>query len=153
VNLLAKQICLKPSVVFDMVPPFTKFGDVLLEPTEEYSPGNSVVVKFRSGHPRNNFMTNRTFLTVELEKEKEGWAVVAEDAAIETKFIWRRTNSILGWSEVTVFWEIPKDAEEGTYRIRHLGHYKSITQEIIAYSGLSKEFKVFRKSPFSFYLM
>lgn len=93
-------------------------------------------------------MTEKTFLTVEKfnENSVSDWDVIATDANWETKFIWNRTNSLLGQSHATVLWDIPKDAEQGTYRITHSGHSKSLLQKISPYTGISKVFKVVKRS-------
>ena len=33
--------------------------------------------------------------------------------------VWKRTNPILGESEVTVLWEVPDSVEPGLYRLGH----------------------------------
>lgn len=59
-----------------------------------------------------------------------------------SRFIWKRTSTVLGHSEVTVRWDIPVDAPPGTYKIRHLGDYKHVNGEIIPYEGTSSSFEV-----------
>ncbi|RWS23274.1 neutral ceramidase-like protein [Leptotrombidium deliense] len=145
-NLLSKQISLKPGVVFDSAPLGTNYGDCILDVSESYTPGSVVTVKFISGHPRNNLMTENTFLTVERLNEESGkWEVIATDASWETKFIWERTNAILGHSQVTVVWEIPENVKPGTYKVYHYGYHKNIFQEIKSYFGQTKEFQVMKK--------
>lgn len=130
-------------MIFDSAPPAKKFGDCILQPEEEYKAGSSVVVKFISGHPRNNLMLEGTYLTVErFNPKNSAYLVVATDSNPETKFIWKRTNSLLGWSEVTISWEIPITAKPGYYRIRHFGSHKNVLQFIKFYTGQSNMFKV-----------
>ena len=62
---------------------------------------------------------------------------------LTSRFRWKRTNSLLGRSKVTVEWYIPNDQPTGTYRIKHFGHYKvAFTGKIKSYSGTSKTFEV-----------
>lgn len=178
-NLLSKQISLRPGVVFDS-PSFTKsFGDVLIEPEAVYKVGSTVTVTFVAGHPRNDLMSERTFLTVErrvnnssrssprnsnvvedevsrneinvMESSDEAgsdyepeheWKVIATDTNIETRFVWKRLNPILGTSSATVVWKILPGMEPGLYRIRHFGAHKTLLQSIVPYRGTSKVFQV-----------
>ncbi|RWS07085.1 neutral ceramidase-like protein [Dinothrombium tinctorium] len=142
-NLLSKQISLKPGVVFDSAPYGHKFGDCILNAKELYTVGSTVTVKFISGHPRNNLMTEKSFLTVEyFDETHSDWQIIATDTNWETKFIWERTNSILGHSQVTIIWEIPKTAKPGLYKIYHFGYHKNIFQQIKPYFGETKAFNV-----------
>lgn len=142
-NLLSKQISLRPGVIFDTAQPGKSFGECILQPNEEYKAGSTVMVKFISGHPRNDLMTEATFLTVErYNARNSSYQVIATDSDPETKFIWKRTNSLLGWSEATIVWDIPSTAVQGFYRLRHFGAHKNFLQQIRSYSGQSNLFKV-----------
>lgn len=147
-NLLNRQISLRPGVVFDTPPHSKHFGDCILQPEEEYKPGSTVVVRFISGHPRNDLMTEKSFLTVErLIDEKNGtYQVISTDSSLDTKFFWKRTNIILGHSEAIISWEIPLDTKPGLYRIRHFGASKNFLQSIKSYSGQTNLFKVIGNS-------
>lgn len=46
-----------------------------------------------AGHPRNNLMTESTFLTVERLGEDEVWIPVATDADWETRYVYQITQS------------------------------------------------------------
>lgn len=142
-NLLSKQISLRPGVVYDGAPMGKSFGDVVVEPDDVYALGSNVTTTFIAGHPRNNLMTESSFLTIErLNDQTQQWDVVAVDGSLDTKFVWRRTNSLLGQSQATVIWEMPDDAKTGLYRVTHSGSYKTLFQQIKSYSGKSKPFKV-----------
>ena len=52
-----------------------------------------------------------------------------------------RTNVILGESEVSIEWEVPENALNGTYRIMHQGYHKDIFNKHF-YSGYSDSFDV-----------
>lgn len=142
-NLVSRQISLRPGVVFDGAPFRKPFGTVLREPDDIYKVGAIVNATFVSGHPRNNLMTESSFITVEKRDDKtSSWIVVANDACIETKFIWRRTNPVLGQSTASAVWEIPQTAKTGLYRITHSGSYKTVFQQIKSYTGVSKTFTI-----------
>nr|XP_027227263.1 neutral ceramidase-like isoform X1 [Penaeus vannamei] len=133
---------LLPGVMFDGTPLGKAFGDVIAEPYPLAYVGETVTAKFVSGHPRNDVQLGGSFLTVERLTDAGSWQVVATDASWETRFIWDRTSSLLGTSVATVKWDIPKDAAEGTYRITHTGHFKTLFRGIDQYHGISKSFKV-----------
>jgi neutral ceramidase len=146
-NLLKKQLSLRPGVVYDGCPLKKGFGEVISQPLEMNEWGETVTVTFVAGHPRNNLMLEGTYLTIErrVNDQDNEWKVIATDASIETKFIWKRTNSILGQSIAIVEWKIPEDTAPGLYRIQHFGSYKTLLQSIKSYSGTSKAFRVVPK--------
>lgn len=142
-NLLSKQISLRPGVVFDSKPFGKNFGDVLKQPDDMYTAGSIVSVPFVAGHPRNNLMQESSFLTIERRNETTtNWDVIAVDSNIETKFVWTRTNALLGYSEATVVWEMNAAVKPGLYRVTHSGSHKTILQQIKSYTGISQTFKV-----------
>ncbi|XP_019871474.2 neutral ceramidase isoform X2 [Aethina tumida] len=131
---------IKP-VVFDSAGWFGTFGDCIKQPPATANIGDVVSVKFTAGHPRNDVMQEKTFLTVE-KYEGDSWKVVATDASWETRFYWTRTNVLFGFSEVEVQWTIKENVEPGTYRIRHFGNYKYIFGGVYPYEGQTKKFTV-----------
>ena len=56
--------------------------------------------------------------------------------------VWKRTNVILGESEVTVVWEVPDNVEAGVYRLGHRGYWHTIIRGNIYYEGWSQSFNV-----------
>ncbi|KAL9654253.1 hypothetical protein ABK040_010285 [Willaertia magna] len=143
-NLSSVQISLNPGVVLDTVPFGKHFGDVYedIDNTKLYRNGDTVHVEFYSGHPKNNVMQEKTFLTVEKLIGNNQWKVVLVDGDWDTKFRWRR--HWLSESIVTITWSIGETfpASPGTYRIKHFGYYKSLDQDIYPYEGTSSEFRV-----------
>lgn len=144
-----KLISLVPPVLYDSPKWGKEFGDCVKQPARTARPGDTVTVRFIAGHPRNNFMTGSTYLTVERLEENETWTSVATDADWETKFIWERTSVILGSSQVIVKWEVPENVLPGEYRIRHNGYYRYILGGVYPYQGVSNHFEV--KTPNSNY--
>lgn len=135
-------ISLVPPVIYDTPQWGSNFGDVLQQPQKVALPGDKVTATFVAGHPRNNLMTDSTFLTVERLGEDEVWIPVATDANWETKFQWTRTSVLLGSSQVTITWEIPQDTKPGEYRIRHNGYYHYILGGVYPYYGATNHFQV-----------
>lgn len=118
------------------------FGDCIKQPQKLAKPGDTVTAVFISGHPRNNLMTENTFLTVERLTNDEVWVPIATDANWETRFEWKRTSVVLGSSQVTITWQIPEDIKQGEYRIRHNGCYRYILGGIFPYYGVSNHIQV-----------
>lgn len=141
-DLLNKQITLQPGVIYDGKESKYKFGQVTVDAHDIYKIGETVSVEFVSGHPKNDLRLGGTYLTVERLGPFVNWTIVATDTDWETKFQWRRTNSILGYSRVTVTWDITEEVTPGEYRISHFGKYKTLLQSIKPYSGTSRTFKV-----------
>lgn len=137
-----KLISLVPSVYYDTAKWGSNFGDCIQQPPEVTNPGDTVTVTFVSGHPRNNLMTGKSFLTVERLGREGMWKTVATDANWETKFIWTRTSVVFGTSTATITWNVPEDVEPGKYRIRHHGHYRYIFGGIYPYKGSTNIFEV-----------
>lgn len=136
-------ITLLPGVLYDAAPMGSEFGDVVAQPYPLAYTGETVTAKFVSGHPRNDVQLGGSFLTVErLINGTDTWEVIATDANWETRFIWDRISMLLGTSLATVKWDIPDDTPEGTYRITHNGHFKSMLFGLNQYSGASEPFEV-----------
>uniref|UniRef100_A0ABD2WI80 Neutral ceramidase n=1 Tax=Trichogramma kaykai TaxID=54128 RepID=A0ABD2WI80_9HYME len=137
-----RLISLMPPVIYDAPKWGREFGECIQKAQLVARPGDVVDVKFISGHPRNNFMTGSSYLAVEKLEADETWTVVATDADWETKFIWERTSSLLGSSQITVKWEVPETVVPGEYRIRHNGYYRYILGGVYPYEGISNHFQV-----------
>ncbi|XP_043460805.1 neutral ceramidase [Leptopilina heterotoma] len=135
-------ISLVPPVLYDTPEWGKEFGDCLQQPSKFVRPGDVVTVSFISGHPRNNLMTEKSFLTIEKLEDDEIWSTVATDANWETKFIWSRKSIMLGSSTVTIIWNVPENVEPGEYRIRHNGYYRYILGGVYPYQGITNHFQV-----------
>lgn len=130
---------LTAKVVLDDKPLFKNFGDVITQPAASYARGATVSVQFWGGHPNNNLRTQDTFLVVE-KLVNGAYVPVARDWDPETTYRWQRNG--ISYSKITVTWHT-KNAEPGTYRIRHKGNWKSgWTGTISAYEGVSNSFSV-----------
>ena len=62
------------------------------------------------------------------------------------RFTWNRV--FVASSEAEITWDIPLNELPGLYRIRHFGHYKSITGEVpMSFEGQSRAFRVLPNTP------
>jgi neutral ceramidase len=143
-DLSCCQTTLQTGVLFDDKPLGKRFGSVHRDARPSYARGETARVTFWGGHPKNDLMTERSYLRVE-RRQGGAWVGVADDSDWETRYRWERNPCFptSACSHVTVEWAIPADAEPGTYRIRHDGHWKSGWDgRVRPYSGTSREFAV-----------
>ncbi|KAF7554021.1 hypothetical protein G7Z17_g3226 [Cylindrodendrum hubeiense] len=126
-------------VVYDTAPIGTSFGKVLKQPDSKYSLGDVVKVTFRAANPRNNLRLEGTFAAIEQKIDGE-WTEVRDDADWFLVYTWRRTNWLLGYSEVDITWETSGNAAKGTFRVKYYGDSKNILGSISAFTGTSQEF-------------
>jgi neutral ceramidase len=139
-DLSDKQLIKPIGVLFDLEPPGKDFGDIHTDVQPVYRTGQTVKAVFWGGHPRNDLMTQKSYLTVE-QRSGDNWIPVAYDWDPETIYRWKRVDP--AFSQITVEWTIPIGTESGEYRISHTGHYKDIwTLKIKPYSGTSSIFRV-----------
>lgn len=129
-------------VAFDRAPFFKSFGDVLSDVQPSYSPGETVSVTFVGANPRNDLRLEDTYVAVE-QLVGGTWKKIRDDSDWSLIFHWRRTNSVLGTSEVEAEWEMEEEADKGLYRIRYWGASKTpVTGNIVQFKGSSSEFAV-----------
>jgi len=109
-----------------------------------------VAVTFVGGSLNNDLKSQDTLLRVERQAEDGAtWQLVAEDSDPETRLSATKEGGLLHKKhyDVTVTWDVPKDAAAGVYRIVHDGaswQKKGImgTAVAVPYSGVSSSFKV-----------
>ncbi|XP_071952076.1 uncharacterized protein [Antedon mediterranea] len=141
--LLDDQLSFVTPVIYDGKPIGKEFGDVLTDVVADYKRNTTVSATFQAGNPRNNLKTGATFLSVDYQDNSGKWIPRYTDADWSTKFIWKRTSTILGQSEVTIEWTIPSDAPIGTYRLKYYGdHKQAVTETVHSFEGVSSSFKV-----------
>ncbi|KAL4949773.1 Neutral/alkaline nonlysosomal ceramidase [Aspergillus filifer] len=147
-----KSLSFIPSVVYDGHPIGKAYGTVLNSAgNAEYAPGDTVNATFVGANPRNNLRSESTFAAVERQLDDGNWETVRTDADWNLVYRWNRTNSVLGYSEVTLQWTIEDDyytagrlswVQAGTYRFHYYGDAKSITGKIEAFEGVDEPFTV-----------
>ncbi|XP_037319502.1 neutral ceramidase [Pungitius pungitius] len=136
---------LLPAPPVDRAPENSSFGDVLQQVYPIYRQGEVVSVTFVAGNPRNSGdIRDKTFVTVEIyDNRTDSWEIVHTDASWETRFHWLKGSN--QQSNATIEWHIPFVAPCGSYRIKHLGHYKHrVGWQTLAspYEGTSDVFRV-----------
>ncbi|KAL4871762.1 hypothetical protein BDV12DRAFT_183590 [Aspergillus spectabilis] len=147
-----KSLSFIPSVVYDGRPLGKVYGDVITSAgNRQYTPGEVVTATFVGANPRNNLRAESTFAAVERQTESGDWETVRTDSDWNLVYRWKRTNTILGHSEVTLEWEIeddyyitgsPRPVVGGTYRFHYYGDAKGVNGRIQAFEGVDEPFTV-----------
>jgi neutral ceramidase len=102
-----------------------------------------VSATFVGANPRNNLRLEGTFAAVEkLGSDGETWTQVLSDNDWRLVYSWKRTNAVLGYSEVTITWETGDEDTTGTYRIKYYGDSKPLIGSIKAFTGTTEAFKL-----------
>jgi neutral ceramidase len=129
-------------VVQDSAPAGKSFGTIITQPASSYSRGAVINATFVGANPRNNLRLEGTFAAVErLGDDGKTWTQVLSDADWRLVYSWRRTNFLLGYSEVTITWETDQQEDAGgTYRIRYYGDAKPLIGNIKAFTGTTDAF-------------
>lgn len=142
------------------------FGDQTTAPNSTYSPGDTITASFIGANPRNNFRLGGTFAAVEqFDSSSNKWKQVRDDSDWSLVYQWKRTNTVLGTSTVTISWETKwetgawqlgssqsleahkglftrQSSLGGKYRIRYYGDAKSLGGSINSFAGMSGEFTI-----------
>ncbi|EGG24663.1 neutral/alkaline nonlysosomal ceramidase family protein [Cavenderia fasciculata] len=140
-NMTGHTFFLLPPVVYDEAPG-SKFGAVYRDVQSSYSIGEVVSVIFYGGNPRNNYMTESTFLTVDLKNSDGSWTTILVDGDWDTRMYWNMHD--LAQSLFTIEWNVEANYLPGTYRITHSGYAKEsvFSDKLTPYSGQSSEFTI-----------
>jgi neutral ceramidase len=140
-------------VVYDEAPIGKYFGDVTANPGNgPFKPGDTVNTTFVGANPRNHLRQESTYAAVERKDPDSGkWEVVRNDRDWNLVFNWERTNLVLGYSEVTIQWNIeddyysvddPNPVQSGTYRMHYYGDSKNAFGHISSFEGVGGSFTV-----------
>ncbi|KAJ5785570.1 uncharacterized protein N7503_010782 [Penicillium pulvis] len=140
-------------VVYDNAPFGKSFGDVITNPSSRtYGPGDVVNTTFVGANPRNDLHQESTYAAVEIYNSSSGdWEVVRDDRDWNLLFLWERTSSVLGYSDVTIQWTIedsyysvdsPNALQAGTYRMHYYGDSKDVLGNISPFEGIGGSFTV-----------
>jgi neutral ceramidase len=116
-----------------------EFGAVLTQPRPAYRRGDTVRAEFVGAYPNNDLRRGGTYL--EVQRAAEGtWVRVADDGDWATRFHWRRAGR--AGSHVTITWDVPANADPGTYRLVYLGDVREPSGRTRPVSGTTPSFDV-----------
>lgn len=144
INRENDQLIYSIGVVYDDKRLWESFGETTKDVSSSYNRGDTVSVKFRSGHPQNNFKTMEAFFEVQ-RKVNGNWETQLTENDASTLFVWIRDTDAdcMACSDAKLEWAIDNDMPTGTYRIRHHGYWKSgWSGSLNSYSGKSSSFEV-----------
>lgn len=136
-----KSLSFITGVVQDGAPIGSSFGKVVTQPKASYRIGDVIKVTFQGANPRNNLRLEGTYAAIEQNIDGT-WKQVRDDADWFLVYTWRRTNWLLGYSEVDITWETAGNAKAGTYRVKYYGDSKSLLGKISKFEGTSKSFEL-----------
>lgn len=140
-NNVNRSVSFIDGVVYDGTPVFKHYGDIVTDAKLAYSIGDVVSATFIGANPRNNLRQELTFAAVEVGNDDGTWKQIRDDSDWSLIYNWKRTNGILGISEVTIVWETEKEVASGRYRLKYYGDAKAaIGGKITAFEGTSGEF-------------
>ncbi|KAF4595605.1 neutral ceramidase precursor [Ophiocordyceps camponoti-floridani] len=127
--------------VFDAHPPGSWFGRVLREPNRRYRHGDVITASFQGANPRSDLRLEGTYAAVEKWRIADNkWQEYRNDEDWFLVFQWRRTNTILGYSEVDISWDTQGNADLGLYRLRYYGDSKNVLGHLKPVVGISGNF-------------
>lgn len=138
-DLSNNQLNFQTGVVMDLPAFGKKFGQVLKDAASSYVQGDTVSVRFQTGHPKNDLRRNGSFLEVQRQVGST-WTTVADDGDWATRYRWVRTFGAESAADIS--WTIPAGTPAGNYRIVHYGNAKKLIGGISSFSGTSKVFEV-----------
>ncbi|KAL2131715.1 hypothetical protein VTI74DRAFT_4706 [Chaetomium olivicolor] len=140
----AKSLSFITGVVQDNAPIGKSFGQVLKQPAASSPRGSVVTATFQAANPRNNLRLEGTYAAVEkLGSDGKTWTRVLSDDDWRLVYTWKRTDFVLGYSEVTITWESDAKLDgPGTYRIRYYGDAKPLIGKVKAFEGVTNAFSL-----------
>ncbi|MFT5704642.1 MAG: neutral ceramidase [Shewanella sp.] len=141
-DLSRNQILLTPDTVADGKPIYEHFGQVHHDANSEYLVNDEVYVKFRAGTPKNNYLTQNSFLEVQRWTNSQ-WLTYRTDNDLDTTFVWYNDPNLLciDCSFAEVKWTPDAETPTGMYRIMHKGYWKDGFNQHY-YQGYSRDFHV-----------
>ena len=143
---------------FDEPPASAAFGDVSTQPDTSYAPGETLSVSFWTGHPDN--MPPGPSPYFEIQRDADGDRVtVATEADWSTHARWTQASRVIPPYDpldpfaappppineaftVSIDWEIPGDADAGTYRVVFHGTTKVAGSRSEAFVAATDAFDV-----------
>jgi neutral ceramidase len=138
-----RSISLITGVVYDGSPIGKKFGDVTKDVSTSYARGAIVSATFVGANPRNNLRLEDTYTAVEQQQSDGTWKRIKQDADWELLFQWKRTNGLIGYSDVVISWDTSlTSASAGQYRLKYYGDSKAVGGKITSFSGTSGVFRL-----------
>lgn len=148
---------------YDEPPAEGAFGDVTTQPEISYAPGDSMSVAFWTGHPDNALRGGAPYFEVQQLIDSD-WSTVATEIDWSTQARWTQASRVIPPYDpldpfaappppineaftVSIVWQIPDDAEPGTYRVTFYGSEKKAGSEARAFIAETQSFEISATAP------
>jgi neutral ceramidase len=143
---------------YDEPPIDGAFGDVTASPDTSYAPGESISVSFWTGHPDNAPRQRAPYFEIQRLIDSD-WSTVATETDWSTQASWTQASRVIPPYDpldpfaappppineaftVSIVWQIPDDAEPGTYRVLFHGSEKQAGSEAHTFSAETPPFEI-----------
>ncbi len=144
---------------FDEPPQSASFGDIATPPDASYAQGATMAVSFWTGHPDNALRPDAPYVEIQRLVDSS-WSTVATEANWSTQVQWAQQSRVIPPYDpldpfaappppineaftVSIRWQIPSDAEPGSYRVLfHGSELRETELEPRAFTAQSPEFTV-----------
>jgi len=148
---------------YDEPPAEGALGDVTTQPETSYAPGDSMSVAFWTGHPDNALRVGAPYFEVQRLIGSD-WSTVATEIDWSTQARWTQASRVIPPYDpldpfaappppineaftVSIVWQIPDDAEPGTYRVTFYGSEKEAGSEARAFTAETRSFEISATAP------
>ncbi|XP_075974335.1 neutral ceramidase-like [Anticarsia gemmatalis] len=129
-------------VVMDVSQLGREFGQTIRQPVANVTRGETVFATFMAANPRNDLKQEASHAVIE-RLDGDQWVVVANDADLNTRFIWERLSTITGTSRARFEWTVPLDAVSGVpHRIKYYGTARGLLGRMTEFTGESNSFTI-----------
>ncbi|NQZ06930.1 MAG: neutral/alkaline non-lysosomal ceramidase N-terminal domain-containing protein [Algicola sp.] len=142
-DLSNSQMIFNPLLLLDGKPVYENFGQVHQDANPHYLVNDEVTVKYRSAKPKNNYLTQSSFIIVQRWVNGQ-WVDFKYDNDISTTFVWYSDPNLacLYCSFAEAKWTPDQDTPSGYYRIMHQGYWKDFAFANQYFVGYSSKFFV-----------
>lgn len=148
---------------YDESPTDGAFADVTTPPEASYAPGDAMSVSFWTGHPDNALRVGAPYFEVQQLIDSD-WSTVATEIDWSTQARWTQASRVIPPYDpldpfaappppineaftVSIVWQIPDDAEPGTYRVTFYGSEKKADSEARAFTAETQSFEIGATAP------
>jgi neutral ceramidase len=148
---------------YDEPPNNGAFGEVTTPPKTSYASGDSMSVSFWTGHPDNALRLGAPYFEIQRLIDSD-WSTVATEGDWSTQVRWTQASRVIPPYDpldpfaappppineaftVSIVWQIPDDAEPGTYRVTFYGSEKEAGSEARTFAVETRSFEISAAAP------
>jgi neutral ceramidase len=123
----------------DREPIGSNFGDVIKQPSANYSRGQTVNVSFQASNLNNSLGKNQSLLEIQ-KQVGNNWVTELSEEHFDTKIQWE--DQRLSRSFVNIHWNLSEDSSPGKYRVLYRGWALESDGKSKEFTGTSNAFEV-----------